>query len=176
MRKVSNFLAAAFLGAAAACGTEETSRTGESTLFRTDSNSYTLRPDDIGYSALINVEFTNGTEDTVYFANCNGVTGVTFEKLVDSTWKIAWLPGMNACLSAPIVVAPGARRGFPTHAFAARRDRVQSGELTIADAPGTYRIVWPYTVVSYQSSPPLSDSLPLRYRVSNRFMLQAPDE
>ena len=175
MRKISASFTAVFLAAGAACGPRETSLIEESTLFRTDSSSYTLRPDNIGYSALINVEYTNSTPDTVYFINCNGVTGVTFEKLVDSTWKMAWLPGMNACLSAPIVVPPGSKRQFPTHAFARRTGEAQSGEFTIDDAPGTYRIVWPHTVASYQSSPPFGDSLPLTQRVSNRFVLRVPE-
>ena len=173
MQKISVSLTAALLVTGAACGSTERSRTEESTLFRTDSNSYALRADNMGYSALIDVEFTNSTADTVYFINCNGVTGVTFEKLVDSTWQMAWMPAMNACLSAPIVVPPGSTRRFPTHAFAARRDRAQSGEITIEDAPGTYRIVWPHTVASYQGSPPFGDSLPLSQRVSNRFILRA---
>ena len=164
----------AILGAVVACGPRQPSRVEESTLFRTDSQSYTLRPNEMGYSALINVEFGNRTADTVYFMNCNGVTGVSFEKLVDSTWRSAWIPAMNACMSEPIAVAPGSTRTFPTHAFAARSDRVEAGEFSIDDAPGTYRIVWPHTVTSYRSSPPFGDSLPLSQRVSNKFTLRSP--
>jgi hypothetical protein len=164
----------AVLSVCAGCNQKQPPRSEEAALFRTDSQSYTLRPSEMGYEAWINVEFTNRNADTVYFMNCNGVTGVMFEKVVDSTWRTAWIPGMNACMSPPIVVPPASTHTFPTHAFVARRDRVQAGELSIDDAPGTYRIVWPHTVTSYQSSPPFGDSLPFARRVSNTFTLRAP--
>lgn len=158
-----------------ACGPGETPPPAPSTLFVTDSETYTLQPGAIGYEALINVEFTNRLADTVYFMNCNGVTGAGFQKLSDSTWRLAWTPAMNACASEPIAVAPGATHTFPTHAFAARRDRVQAGEFSIDSAPGTYRIVWPHTVMSHRSGPPFADSLPLAQRVTNSFALLAPE-
>src|SRR5687768_12823524 len=144
---------AILLGLLAACSPTNSPRVEESTLFRTDSQSYTLRPNSMGYVARINVEFSNRNADTVYFMNCNGVTGAGFEKLADSTWSLAWIPGMNACASAPIAVAPGGKHTFRNEAFAARPERVQSDEFSIDEAPGTYRIVWPRTVVSYESSP-----------------------
>ena len=165
---------AALLGSLAACTEEAPLRVEESTLFRTDSQSYTLQPTQMGYEATITVEFTNRNADTVYFMNCNGHTGAGFERLKDSTWSLAWIPGMNACASQPIAVAPGGTHTFPTHAFAARPDRVQSGEFSIDSAPGTYRILWPYSVMSFQSRPPFGDTLPSAQRVSNRFMLRAP--
>lgn len=158
----------------AACDAKDPPSADMSTLFRTDSQSYTLRPNQMGYIADIGVEFTNRTADTVYFMNCNGVTGVAYEKLIDSTWRQAWAPGMNACASEPIAVAPGEAHSFPQQAFVARRDRVQSGEVTVDSAPGTYRIVWAYTVASYESRPPWGDSLPQAYRVSNSFVLREP--
>lgn len=163
------------LAACVACNSQKPPRVEKSVRFRTDSQSYTLRPSAVGYEALINVEFTNLDADTVYFMNCNGVTGAGFERLSDSTWSLAWLPAMNACASQPIVVPPGSSHIFPTHAFAARPDRVQSGEFSIDSAPGTYRIVWPHTVMSYLSRPPSGDSLPTAQRVTNTFRLKAPE-
>jgi hypothetical protein len=145
-----------------------------SALFRTDSVAYTLRARDNGYEAVIGVSFTNRTSDTTYFVNCNGAVGVSLEKLMEGNWRNAWSPVLPACLSPPIVVAPGATRSLPIRVFGGFPGSNVHPQFAVAEISGVYRAVWNSAVTHYQSQLPFGEPLPLAQRISNRFTLRAP--
>jgi hypothetical protein len=139
--------------------------------FQTDSVAYTLRSTDVGYEGTIGVRFTNRTSTTANFVNCRGGTGVELQKLVDNTWTSAWSPALLACLSAPIVVAPGGTHQSIISIFAGYKGSNYFPQFNITDIPGVYRAVWTEVVTDYQDRLPFGNPLPLEHRVSNQFTI-----
>jgi hypothetical protein len=140
-------------------------------LFQTDSLTYTLRRGILGYSGVIKVRFTNRTGGTVYFVNCNGITGAGLEKRVGGRWIPAWSPVVPACLSAPITVPAGGSYEEQIGVFGGYPDSNAAPEFTVERIPGIYRAVY-RPLRSYQEvGPTIGEPLPLEYRVSNPVVL-----
>jgi hypothetical protein len=157
-------------GCSAATGVREL-REAAGPDFQTDSASYQLRATPIAYEGLIRVTYTNHSGSAVYFVNCNGGTGVALQKLIDAEWKSVWSPVLLLCLSQPIVVAPGGTWSTAVHIFGGYPGSSTAPQFTIADIPGTYRLIWTEALSSYQSKLPFGDPLPLERTVSNVFSL-----
>jgi hypothetical protein len=142
--------------------------------FQTDSLSYTLRLTTIGYFAQMKVIYTNRTLAPAYIVNCTGATSLTLEMVVDGQWKPVWAPVIAACLSAPIVVAPGASYSTVITVSAGYPENNAYPKFAVTELSGVYRAVWHSVLSSYQPALPFGEPLPLEARVSNRFTVVAP--
>lgn len=140
--------------------------------FQTDSSSYTLRTTTIAYEGVINVTYTNRSQVTANFVNCRGGTGVELQKLVAGEWKLAWSPVLLLCLSPPIVVPNAGQHQFAIPVFGGYPESNVFPRFSVAEIPGTYRLVWTNVVANYQDRLPFGDPLPLEHRVSNQFTIQ----
>jgi hypothetical protein len=138
----------------------------------TSASEYALKRDGVLLSVPIAIRFTNQSADTLYLVNCNGAITPEYQKLEGTTWKSHLQTMTNACLSTPIVIAPGATLA---------RDLILGGALpgnnagpafATSDVAGRYRIVmrnvrWHYDL----DKPQLGDTVPMRYLLSNEFTL-----
>src|SRR5690554_6103745 len=109
---MKRILASLALGAVAACSHSTApvvplDRDSDA-LFQTDSLTYTLRTGTRDWTGSIAIEFTNRTDRTVAFVNCNGQTAIVMQQRVGNEWRDVWGPATADCLSPPITVAPGA--------------------------------------------------------------------
>jgi hypothetical protein len=143
-------------------------------LFQTDSLRYTLKAFSGSYDGTIGVVFTNGTPDTAFIVNCAGSTSLALEKLVDGGWVRAWSPVLPACLSPPIVIAPGRQYRSDVRIFSGYVGSNLYPQFSITDITGIYRIVWDNVLRTYQDRLPFGEPVGPDRRVSNRFELIAP--
>ena len=151
-------------------------------LLQTESLEYELRSDGIGLSAEIPYVFTNRTGRPVYIVNCRGYFLLHLEKEVDGEWTFAWGPGVNACLSDPIVVEANETFIDTISVWGTPPDRINTGpNFHVDDPDGVYRIVWDDALSSFtEDAPPVQDDvfspfgpqIPLEWRISNRFTLR----
>lgn len=139
-------------------------------LFQTDSLSYTLRDDGSVYEGRIGVRFTNRTDATVYFENCNGATSLQLEKLEPTGWHVAWSPDIPLCLGPPITVSPRATFDSAVVVVGAHPNTNTEPAFRVSHIPGIYRIVWT-DVASARHDTAAATPLPLEWRISNRFAL-----
>jgi hypothetical protein len=171
----ARFLALAFVGVmSVGCGdaVEPAPRftRDEDALFQTDSLAYTVRRGDIGYEVSIGVTFTNATGMVVHFVNCLGSTSFELQKLVADQWHVVWSAVTPTCLSAPIVIAPGAGRALHLTILGGFPEGNVHPQFLVADISGEYRAVF-HDVVHPDAGLPFGTTLPLASRVSNRFRL-----
>jgi hypothetical protein len=169
-------LSIALLGAACSATTSSPSISdaGRDSVpdFQTDSLAYTLRATSTGYEGRIGARFTNKTDGTAYFVNCQGGTGVELQKLIDGAWKSVWSPVLLLCLSPPIVVASGGKQDLAISVFGGFPGCHCAPQFSITDIPGVYRAVWTGAVSSYQTQGlPFGAPLPEEHRISNRFTI-----
>ena len=127
----------------------------------------------LGYRLEIPHVFTNHTRAPVYIKNCIGGFPINLEKRVDGEWAQVYVGGgLLQCLSAPIVVEPGATHSDTLEVGYAFPGTIYSPQMDPAELPGNYRMVWPNVLSSFQSDgPPFGEPIPLEYRVSNEFQL-----
>lgn len=135
-------------------------------LLLTDTTSYVLRSEGVGWRTDIPYTFTNRTGSAVYLANCNGAFALRLDRRVDGLWKAAWSPVLPLCLSAPIVIAEGATFRTTLHVWGARPNENAGPEFDSSDPTGTYRIVWISAVSRLEPDGPFGPELPLEARVS----------
>ncbi|MGH7752667.1 MAG: hypothetical protein ACREN5_07610 [Gemmatimonadales bacterium] len=140
--------------------------------FETDAPAYTLATTAIGYEGSIGFVFTNPNAGPAYIVNCQGATSLHLEKRVGTAWRVAWAPAINACLSAPIVVAPGAQyRGVVRIIDCSFRTNC-APRFAVPDIAGQYRLVWTAVLSSYDDRRyPFGGLLPLEQRISNAFRI-----
>ncbi len=143
-------------------------------LFQTDSLAYSLRLGGDWYQGEIGVTFTNRTSGKVYIVNCGGSTGLRLEKRVAGQWQGVWSPIMPACLSKPITVPAGATYRTRIAISAGVIGTNTAPQFASPDITGEYRAVWFEVLSSYQDQLPFGEPLSLAARVSNRFVLTAP--
>jgi hypothetical protein len=75
---------------------------------RTDARSYRLKRDWVALKTEIGIRLTNQSQQTMYIVNCRGGMHTPLDKWVDGRWVRYLTPIGADCLSAPIVVEPGA--------------------------------------------------------------------
>ena len=144
-------------------------------LFRTGSMQYQVRRVQDGREVTFDVVFTNHTERTVYFVNCNGDLRPALQQQVGDTWTTVWAPIKNTCLGPPITVAPAAIYTYHFSIFGADSDTNIVPKFEATNLNGTFRLIWGGVVFDYQSSgPSFGEGLPGEYRVSNAFTLSSP--
>jgi len=140
---------------------------------QTDSLSYTLVPEGPGHRARIAIAYTNALRERVFVVNCNGATNIRLEKLVDGRWTHVWSPVLPQCLSAPIVVEPGATHHTVVELWGAAPGGNHAPVFAATNFEGTYRLVWGEVVMRYDPSRhPFGEAVPAELRTSNRFVMR----
>jgi hypothetical protein len=143
--------------------------------FQTDSSSYTLAVNSVGYVTTIGYTYTNTTSQTANFVNCLGGTDTELQKLTNDQWTTVWSPVMLACLSPPIIVAPGQQYRGRINVFSGFPGANFFPVFSTPDISGTYRVLWTQLVSDYQSNgQSFGAPLSIDHRVSNQFTIVAP--
>jgi hypothetical protein len=142
---------------------------------QTDETSYSLRDDWVGLAAEIPLRWENQTANTLYIVNCRGALAPVLEKRVGWRWEVFWTPTLQACLSPPIVIEPGAVLVDTLHLWGALPGNNAGPEFKSDDVGGVYRIVMHSVVFNYDSDRQgFGDPVALEYRISNLFALHDP--
>jgi len=138
---------------------------------RTDRSSYVLTNGPQGPEATLVATLRAPADRTLYILNCNGASGLTLQRKRGEEWVYAWMVGMAACASPPIVVAPGGEH---------------TGRIYLHDRPGgvpepmggrlesgTYRVMWTGVLTAHDARG-RGPELPLEQRVSAPFTIEVP--
>jgi hypothetical protein len=145
---------------------------------RTDRSSYTFHEGPNGPETTIVTTLMAPADRPLYLDNCNGTSPIGLQRLVGDQWVNAWVIGMNACYSEPIVLPAGkSRTGIITARWSGDAERALPASEWIVEA-GTYRAVW-YAVLSgvdRSVRPWKGENLPLEQRASAPFRIEAPPE
>jgi len=140
---------------------------------RTDRSSYVLTNGPQGPEATLVATLRAPAGQTLYILNCNGASGLTMQRKKGDEWVWGWVVGMNACMSAPIVVPPGGEHTarLYLHERAGAVPEPVGGKLE----SGTYRVVWTGVLTSFDPNREgFGAELPLEQRVSAPFTIQVP--
>jgi hypothetical protein len=140
---------------------------------RTDRSSYVLTNGPQGPEATIVATLPAPPDRTLYILNCNGASGLTLQRRSGEAWVYAWVIGMNACASPPIVVPPGGKHTdrIYLHERAGAVPDPVGGRLV----SGTYRVVWTGVHTSFDANMHrYGPELPLEQRVSAPVAIQVP--
>jgi len=117
----------------------------------------------------IETEYTNTTENTVYFMGCHHPSAPQLQKYQEGKWVTVYSPIENLCLSPPWDIAPGEtyRETYQVYGYLPGHNAAPTFDASI---PGRYRLV---RDIYQQLSDPLNESelLPLSERVSNEFTI-----
>ena len=140
-------------------------------LLQTEEVRYQLRPDWVGLAVDIPYVFENRTGAPVYLVNCNGAFPLRLERLEGAGWIPAWGPGINHCLSHPIIIDAGAVFPDTLRVWGALPGGDVGPQFDVSDPTGTYRIVWMAALSSFQNHLPFGPEIPLAHRISNSFLL-----
>lgn len=139
-------------------------------LLTTDSTEYTLQWDGRGWFTTIRFEYQNSSGDTLYVVNCNQHVTLNVQKRDSLRWTDFWYGATDACLSAPIEIAPGATYRGELPIWGAPAGNTSTTAFVSDDFSGTYRLKWNQLLRNYTGQPPhLGDTLPELQRVSNHF-------
>ena len=139
---------------------------------QTDTLSYPLHRDEVGYRATIPFTYRNETGDSVFLANCRGDVRPGLEVLRDGKWYEAWAPYTDPCTSSPVVIPPGGGYGDTLRVFGAPPGSNVLPTFVFPEVEGVYRLVWIHAYRVYDAdSPEDAQRLPLQQRVSNAFAL-----
>lgn len=141
--------------------------------FTTSDSVYTLRRDGPGWVTWIGFAFRNGG-DTIYVVNCNGAITMFLQKRVGGGWQDALHMASDACLSPPIVIAPGETLHDSVAMWGAEATTPSVNTFLVTEVDGEYRLVWHQLVRNYDPEPlsEFGDTLPLTERVSAPFSLR----
>jgi hypothetical protein len=137
------------------------------TGLRTDASSYLLEPQWVGLRTEIGISFPNTTGRRMYIPNCHGGLNTRLEKRVDDSWVPYWSPVLLLCVSAPIIIEPGATLTRTINVWGALPDTNAGPAWASADVEGTYRMV--LGGVAWQGT---TEEVPLELRTSNEFTLR----
>lgn len=117
----------------------------------------------------IETEYTNTTDNTVYFIGCNQPSAPQLQKYRDGKWVTVYSPIENLCLSPPWEIAPGEtyRDTYQVYGYLPGYNAAPTFDAPI---PGRYRLV---REIYQQLSDSLTESelLPFSERVSNEFTI-----
>jgi hypothetical protein len=139
-------------------------------LLTTDSTVYTLQWDGRGWFTTIGFEYRNSSGDTLYVMNCNQHVTLNVQKRDSLRWTDFWYGATDACLSAPIEIAPGTTYHGELSIWGAPAGNTSTTAFLTDDFSDTYRLKWNQLMMRYTGRPPrLGDTLPEPRRVSNTF-------
>jgi hypothetical protein len=140
----------------------------------TDRALYVMQEGPFGPETTIVSTYTAPANHDVYLLNCNGAFSVGLQRPKGDGWEHVWAPGMNACMSPPIVIGAGQSRQATIVVDSGADAAVSSRRTETKIATGTYRVVWHGLLGSFDpnASPPGRD-LPLEQRVSAPFVIEA---
>jgi hypothetical protein len=139
---------------------------------QTDALRYELVRDDVGDRTTIAYTFLNGTEEAVVVPNCGGDTRPMLQKRRNGRWFDAWSPFRDACLSPPVVIAPGASYADTFAVFGAPPGSNVLPAFVFSDVEGVYRLFWDQArPADSLGAPDMGRALPMEDRVSNPFLL-----
>jgi hypothetical protein len=154
-------------------GREEHGAVTGTPAITTDASSYVLEPEWVGLRTSIGIRFLNRSAETMYIVNCRGGLAATLQKRVGGEWVTYWSPVLQQCLSAPIVVAPGATFEQQLNVWGALPGSNALPQWASADVAGTYRLVLGNLVWNYDDRRHgFGDKVPLELRTSNEFVLR----
>lgn len=140
----------------------------------TDRPRYALREGPFGPETTIVTTYTAPANQDVYLLNCNGAFAVGLQRPNGDTWEHVWAPGMNACMSPPIVIRADESHQATIVVDSGVDAAVSSRRTETKIGTGTYRVVWHGLLGSYDpnASPPGLD-LPIEQRVSAPIHIEA---
>lgn len=141
-------------------------------LIQTDALSYTLEQASGGLMVEIPYTYENLTGGPVYHSNCNGAFSISLERFEANTWKAAWYPFRQTCLSPPIEIREGEIWETSLLVWGAPPNTNTDPAFDVVDPTGVYRIVWNEALSSYQDQYPFGQIIDLEHRISNRFQLK----
>jgi hypothetical protein len=140
---------------------------------QTDTTTYALVRDSLGWEARMALRFTNTSPDTLYAVNCNGALTLAVERQSGAGWDLFWAPLTNACLSPPLVIPPGGSYQTPWSIWGAPPGTNVGPQFADMIFDDTYRLVWWNLLAHYDTGRrELGDSVSLEYRRSNEFLLR----
>jgi hypothetical protein len=140
----------------------------------TDRPRYVMQEGPFGPETTIVSTYTAPADRDVYLVNCNGGFSVGLQRPAGDGWEHVWAPGMNACMSEPIVIRAGQSHQATITVDSGADAAVSSRESETKIGTGTYRVIWHGLLGSYtpNASPPGTD-LPVEQRVSAPIFIQA---
>lgn len=140
----------------------------------TDRPRYVMQEGPFGPEATIVSTYTAPADHDVYLLNCNGAFAVGLQRPIGEKWEHVWLPAMNACMSAPIVIRAGESRQAMIVVDSGVDAAVSSRRSGTKIASGTYRVIWHGLLGAYDpnAKPPEMD-LPVEQRVSAPIFIEA---
>lgn len=140
----------------------------------TDRPRYVMQEGPFGPETTIVSTYTAPSNQDVYLINCNGAFAVGLQRPKGDQWEHVWAPGMNACMSAPIVIRAGESRQSTIVVDSGADAAVSSRQSETKIGTGTYRVIWHGLLGSYDAnaSPPGTD-LPVEQRVSAPIVIEA---
>jgi hypothetical protein len=139
---------------------------------RTDKDVYVLTSHNRGWHGEIRYSYANRTGRTVSLLNCRGVYRVRLEKWQDGGWVLAYDMILQACLSPPIHIPPGASHEGRLVIDVGARGSNNYPKLEIDEIDGQYRLVIDDAFWNYNhDGPAWGDKLPLAERSSGAFQI-----
>lgn len=134
-----------------------------------DSNLYVLTQTSHGWETTIGFTFTNVSDREIEIENCQGAYFVNLEAQVNGAWETAWSPVIPLCLSAPIVLAPGATHEKDLLVTAGEPGSNTYPQFEIEDLNRPFRIN--LVAASWQNQ----ETVPEQYRISAPFLIKMAD-
>jgi hypothetical protein len=148
--------------------------TNDAAPVRTDRSSYVLTDAGRGPETTIVATLRAPEDRAVYIANCNGASGVGLQRKVGDEWVPAWVIAMNACLSEPIVLPPGAEHTASIFVHEHSGGVLHPRANRMIES-GTYRVVWTGVLTEYDpDAEGFGPELPLEQRVSAPITIEVP--
>lgn len=141
---------------------------------QTDRARYAMQEGPFGPETTIVSTYTAPATHDVYLVNCNGGFAVGLQRPVGEQWEHVWTPGMNACMSAPIVIRAGQSHQTTITVDSGVDAAVSSRHSDTKIGTGTYRVIWHGLLDSYEpnASPP-GPNVPVEQRVSAPIHIEA---
>lgn len=168
-------IALSIVGLVACSEIQEPPRERDAPL-QTDRLSYSLTTQgDILTTPPIELEFTNTSGTPVFFlVRGNGEVAVAVQRLENGEWQLRYQRNLPNVISAAIRLEPGEKTTFETMIEGFLPGTCECHPI-VDLADGIYRFRLEDVVDSYDAELGVSSQqLPLEFRVSNQFALDAP--
>ncbi len=144
-------------------------------LLRTEGEEFELREPSGGPQLTIPYRFVNRSGSRVFLVNCLGDVRPHMDRRVGGRWVQAYAPLRLFCLSAPVVIEPGAEYYDTLNVYREGLIDPSDPQAETPDLEGTYRLRWEIALSSFdKDNYPFGEPIRLRFRVSNSFVLRNP--